>query len=90
MIAGRLGTAFHVRLVGSLDKRIAGTGNHRLGRKAALEFVRQEDCQRKRFLKRYFGCDTEDPSLYHMTINTDLGSYHTDAHYRGRVLRRAH
>ena len=76
MITSKLNYAFHVRLVGSLDKRI----EHRretLGAapKTALEQVLREDRGRQRYLKKYFGKDIDDPLLYHMILNTDLVSY---------------
>lgn len=65
--------AVHVRLVGSLEKRVervcklAG-----MERNQAIEFVQREDLGRKRYLKAYFDADIDDPMLYHMIINTDL------------------
>jgi len=65
--------AVHVRLVGSLEKRVERvcklTG---MERNQAIEFVQREDLGRKRYLKAYFDADIDDPMLYHMIVNTDL------------------
>ena len=76
VITSKCEHAFHVRLVGSLEKRIEHIQEIRhLGRQAALKFIRAEDRGRKRYLKTYFNKDVNDPLLYHLVINTDLVSY---------------
>ena len=72
IITNKLDYVFHVRLVGSLDKRAKYIQelNH-LNSKAALEFVHSEDRGRRRYVKKYFGADIENPLLYHLVINTD-------------------
>jgi cytidylate kinase len=72
-ILGHLPQVFHVRLVGSLEKRIERVKEHyRVDTRAAREFIKKEDAARKRYLKRYFKRDIDDPLLYHLTLNTDL------------------
>ena len=44
-------------------------------KKAAREFCLREDRGRRRYLKKYFNADTDDPLLQHLTINTGLVSY---------------
>ena len=51
-----------------------------VSRKAALEFIRREDNGRRRYLKKYFNKDLDDPLLYHLVINTDIVPYATAAH----------
>ena len=77
VISAKLDHVFHVRLVGSLEKRVQHVQeqNH-LSKEAALRLIQREDRGRRRYLKRYFKSDLEDPLLYHLTINTDLASYH--------------
>jgi cytidylate kinase len=76
IITGKLDYVFHVRLVGSLDKRVARIQElHNLNKKAALELIRREDRGRRRYLKTHFKADLDDPLLYHLVINTDLVSY---------------
>jgi cytidylate kinase len=76
VITRGLNYAFHVRLVGSLEKRLAHvqqvTG---LDGNAALDYIRKEDRGRQRYLKKYFEADLDNPLLYHLVINTDLVSY---------------
>jgi cytidylate kinase len=90
VIAGKFKNAFHVRLVGSLEMRIAQVQEYyTLPHKQAREFVQREDRQRKRFIKKYFGRDIEDSLLYYLTINTDLVFYDGFARIIGdAVLRR--
>jgi cytidylate kinase len=76
VITAKLDYVFHVRLVGSLEKRVAHMQElEHLSHKAALELVNQEDRGRRRYLKKYFDEDIDDPLLYHTVINTDLVSY---------------
>jgi cytidylate kinase len=76
IITAKMPGTFHVRLVGSLEKRAAYIAelNH-LSLKAAREFVRREDLGRRRYLKKYFDKNVDDPMLYHLVINTDLVPY---------------
>ncbi len=72
IIASHLPKAFHVRLVGSLDRRISHIQEvMKLSRKESATFVGNEDLARKKYLKRYFKKDIDDPLLYDLVINTD-------------------
>jgi cytidylate kinase len=76
MLTRKLDYVFHVRLVGSLEKRVQHIQElQHLGREAALDVIRQEDRGRKRYMKQYFETNLEDPLLYHLSINTDLVPY---------------
>ena len=85
-----LKTGFHVRLVGSLERRIKHIQDYyRLGRDQAIEFIQKEDKGRKRYLKQDFDKDIDDPLLYDVVINTDFISYDDVAQMiGGQVLRR--
>ncbi len=73
VIAGKLPNVFHVRLVGSLEKRIGrAQEDYDLGRQAALELIDKTDKGRKSYLKDNYGKDIDDPLLYHLIINTDV------------------
>jgi cytidylate kinase len=75
-ITAELDNVFHVRLVGSPEKRVQLVEEfYHLDRKAALDFMRKEDRGRRRFLKKYFEQEIDNPLLYHMIINTDRFSY---------------
>ncbi len=76
VITGRLQNAFHVRLVGSLEKRIGHAQEVRnLDRQAAAEWVKKEDKGRSRYVKENYDKDIDDPLLYHLVLNTDLIHY---------------
>jgi len=90
VITGNLKNAFHARLVGSLDKRVNHVREfYQMSHTQALDFVNDEDRNRARYLKTYFGRDIDDPMLYHLTINTDIVSYEEAARIIGEsILRR--
>jgi cytidylate kinase len=76
IITSKLENVFHVRLVGSLQKRTERAQQvYDLDRAAALEFIKREDKGRRRYIKEHFGKDINDPSLYHLVINTDRIRY---------------
>jgi hypothetical protein len=73
IITRKLDYVFHVRLVGSFERRVANIQRlEGLSLKAARGFVRREDRGRQRYVKKYFLKDINDPLLYHLAINTDL------------------
>ena len=90
VITSKLKNVFHVRLVGSLEKRIEyGQQLYGLDRKTALNFIKKRDEGRKRYLKDNFDADVDDPLLYHVTINTDLVQYDEAARLIGdEVIKR--
>jgi cytidylate kinase len=72
VITSKLDHVFHVRLIGSPDKRVARLQqNLVIDEEAAREFLDNEDRGRKRYLETYFHADIEDPLLYDLVINTD-------------------
>ncbi len=76
IITNKLDGVFHVRLVGSLEQRVTHCQEiHQMSRKEALEFIHQTDLGRRRYLKKYFDKDIDDPLLYHLVINTELISF---------------
>jgi cytidylate kinase len=61
----------HVRLVAPLSKRISQAGDfYGLSANEAAMKVSQEDDARRRYLRRYFDSDCDNPLLYHLVINT--------------------
>jgi cytidylate kinase len=76
VIASKFDYAFHVRLVGSLERRVKHIQEvAHLSKEDALARIRREDRGRERYLKKYFDTDLNDPLLYHLVINTDLVPY---------------
>jgi len=86
IITSRLAQVFHVRLVGSLPKRVEHIRMIRgIGEREALELIRQEDRGRERYLKKYFGKTSDDELAYHLVINTDSISYERAAQLIGEA-----
>jgi len=84
IVTGKLQTAFHVHLVGSLEKRIRrAQKTFSLDPKEAAGYVKNKDEARKRYLRDNFDKDINDPLLYHVVINTDLVSYEEAARLIG-------
>ena len=70
IITSKLHNMFHVRLVGPRETRIEFIQHDRkLDKKAASELVDHEDDGRRRYLKKYFHREIDDPTLYHLVIN---------------------
>jgi hypothetical protein len=87
LVTAQLPHVFHVRLVGSVEKRAKHVEEY-YGKNArdAMEFLKQEDEGRRRFMRKYFERDVEDPLLYHLVINTDLVSYEETANLIVRAV----
>ena len=76
VITRRLDYVFHVRLVGSLERRVQHILEvEHISHKAAQELVLRGDQGRRRYLRKYFNQDNDDPLLYHLIINTDQVPY---------------
>src|SRR5262249_10141836 len=76
LVTRNLPHVFHVRLVASLDNRLKHfQESHGLTAEMTLKQVRHEDRGRKRYVKKYFAQDIENPLLYHLILNTDLMPY---------------
>lgn len=90
VVTGKLATAFHVRLVGTVEKRIARLMEvYDFDYANAHEFLKVQDASKKRYLKDHFNRDIDDPLLYHLIINTDEISYANAARLIGdTVIRR--
>lgn len=72
LITAKLPHVLHVRLLGSLERRIARVQEQlKLDRKAAAEFIEKVDRGRQRYLKEHFRATVDDPLGYDLTVNTD-------------------
>lgn len=72
VVTAAMPDVFQVRLIGSLEKRIARVQARRgLDRTQALRLIRREDGGRARYLRQNFKKAIDDPLLYHLVINTD-------------------
>ena len=73
IITSKLKNAFHVRLVASIEKRVEHMmALLELNEKEALNHIKKEDENRRKYIKSYFNADFHDPLLYHLVLNTDL------------------
>jgi cytidylate kinase len=87
IITSRLDHVFHVRLIAPLEKRVAQMqALRRIGKAAALKFVRAEDRARRSYVRKYFRMGLDDPLLYHLIINTGWVDYGTAARIIGEAV----
>ena len=76
VVTRKLQGGFHVRLVGSLDKRVRRVIEFsKINKKEAEMLVAKEEKDRKIYFDEYFNKNIEDPSLYDLTLNTDFISF---------------
>jgi cytidylate kinase len=72
IITASLPGMLHLRLIGSVEARVARIQEAGvLTKKETLKLIELEDAGRRRYLKQYFGKEIDDPLLYDMIINTD-------------------
>jgi CMP/dCMP kinase len=71
VITSRLPYVFHVRLVAPLEKRIQHASQYyNLSEEEAAKMIKEADHARRRYLRRYFDADIDDPLLYDVVLNT--------------------
>jgi cytidylate kinase len=71
VITARLPNVFHVRLVAPLATRVRHAAEyHHLSEAEAAKLVREQDQARRRYLRRHFNAEIDDPILYDVTLNT--------------------
>jgi cytidylate kinase len=76
IVTRKLDYVYHIRLVGSFEKRVLHIQEKEgMSAKEAAALVTKEDLGRRRFLRKYFDLEIDDPLLYHLMLNTDLTSY---------------
>ncbi|MEI6809363.1 MAG: cytidylate kinase-like family protein [bacterium] len=69
-ITRALGNVFHVRIIAPLGQRVERTMKQcKLTRKAALDFVCEEERGRKLYMEDNFKADIDDPLLYDIVLN---------------------
>ncbi len=92
VITATLDSAFHVRLVGSVQKRAERMQElYDVDRHQAEKLIEEQDKGRRRYLKEHFHRDIDDPLLYHLVINTDQVAYDAAARLIGdEVINRFH
>ncbi len=79
ILADRPGV-LHVALVSELERRIERiVEREKLDRAGAEQFVAENDKARNAYFKRFFGVKPNDPSHYHVMVNTDWLEIHEAA-----------
>ena len=64
--------AIHIRIIASNQVRLERIQKQfHLGQEAAQELLDSTDRKHKRFVSHVFAADSSDPTLYHLTLNTD-------------------
>jgi len=87
IVTKELENVFHVHLVGTLEKRIKRAQEvFNLDEKAATKYIKQKDKSRRRYIKDNFDQDMDNPTLYHVVINTDLVQYNEAARMIGNEI----
>ena len=82
-----LPNVFHVRLIGSNDKRIARVSTEReISLSDATQLVKETDKGRAKYVKRYTGSSSDSPESYHMVLNMDDFSDETAVRILGDSL----
>jgi cytidylate kinase len=72
VVTRNLEHVFHVRLVGSLEKRVEQAKKvYGFDERAALDHIHREDKAKRRYVKENFQEDIDNPLLYHLVVNTD-------------------
>lgn len=72
-VLGREGDALHVKVVAAREFRIAtAMQSENLDRRSAERVMDDTDGQRRRYHREHYHRDWEDPSHYHMILNTGL------------------
>jgi cytidylate kinase len=72
IITRNLPGGFHVRLFGSVERRVQHLQeSYGFTKGSALKMINETDADKKKYLKNIFGKDINSPLLYDLTINTD-------------------
>ncbi len=89
VITMKLPHMVHVRLVGSVEKRIERVMDYlKLERKAAVEFVQKADRGHQRYVREQFKVEIDNPLLYDLIVNTDRVTCEQAAELVAEVLLR--
>jgi hypothetical protein len=71
VITAQFPNVFHVRLVAPLANRIRHAAEYyHLSEAESAKLITEQDHGRRRYLRRYFNAEIDDPTLYDVTLNT--------------------
>lgn len=91
VITARLSNVFHVRLVSPLARRIRHISDYyNLSEAEAAKYVREQELARRRYLRRYFNVEIDDPTLYDVTLNTGRFGFSRAADVIGQLALQHH
>jgi len=80
IITSKLPNSFHVRLIAPIENRLKHVQEvFKYSKSEATEYIKKEDLNRHKYLKSHFFRDPDDPTLYHITINTGKLTYEESA-----------
>lgn len=80
IITSKLPNSFHLRLIAPFERRLKHVQKvFKYSKTEAMEYIKREDANRYKYLKSHFFREPDDPTLYHLTINTGLLSYEESA-----------
>ncbi len=86
-VTSDMDNTFHIRLVGSLNKRVSHFASRRgIPREQAAKLVKEIDGGREKFVRRYAKADWKVPTFYHLVLNTDDIPFDTVARIMGDSL----
>jgi len=86
IITAKLKNCIHIRLTANLEDRIHHVENHySVGRKEAIEFIKKEDTNRRNYILTNFKKQIDDPSIYHLIINTSMLNHKETAEVIGTL-----
>lgn len=76
IITSKLPNSFHIRLVAPIENRLKHVQEvFDLSKSQAMDYIKKEDENRKKYLKSHFFRDPDDATLYDLIINTGKLSY---------------
>lgn len=76
VITSKLPNCFHIRLVAPIEYRIKHVQDvFNYSKFDAMEYIKREDEHRKKYLKSHFYKEPDDPTLYHLILNTGKLNY---------------
>ena len=76
LITSKLPNCFHVRLVAPIEYRLQHVqAVFKYSKTEAMDYLKREDDNRRKYLKSHFFREPDDVTLYHLLINTGKNSY---------------
>ena len=76
VITSKLPNSFHIRLIAPIDHRLKHVQEvFKFSKQEAMEYIKREEANRNKYLKSHFFREPDDPTLYHIIINSGKLSY---------------